>query len=139
MTFFGFRFRMISIHPPARGGTVARQLFPPVVTHFNPPTRKGWDRDGVESNIINSADFNPPTRKGWDWSGGSVAAEDGQISIHPPARGGTFLFDIFIPLRLAFQSTHPQGVGLFVYFATMQACQISIHPPARGGTLCTVD
>ena len=78
----------ISIHPPARGGTVvfAEQISP--CSYFNPPTRKGWDhsnhrlsqaeklisihppaRGGTGISQVDPkgvGDFNPPTRKGWD-------------------------------------------------------------------------
>ena len=80
----------ISIHPPARGGTecvCTRHVFE---SDFNPPTRKGWDLEG-KLRSIRHRDFNPPTRKGWDQPADARIEQVRQISIHPPARGGTAL------------------------------------------------
>ena len=57
----------ISIHPPARGGTVIGGMTRRRMTYFNPPTRKGWDI-GDSATVVE---------------------------------------------YLEFQSTHPQGVGLY--------------------------
>ena len=77
----------ISIHPPARGGTWAFSVCSLVLLHFNPPTRKGWDHKPCTMSLPMD-NFNPPTRKGWDREILCTIAED-EISIHPPARGGT--------------------------------------------------
>ena len=37
---------IISIHPPARGGTERLAAERLAQKHFNPPTRKGWDQAG---------------------------------------------------------------------------------------------
>ena len=55
------------------------------------------------------------------------------ISIHPPARGGTWAISS-APQPPGFQSTHPQGVGLDNQVPLPVQVHISIHPPARGGT-----
>ena len=78
----------ISIHPPARGGTVRSPVTVVVdaAISIHPPARGGTvppvERDG------DAVDFNPPTRKGWD-------------------RHCTMMITKLSP----FQSTHPQGVG----------------------------
>ena len=77
----------ISIHPPARGGTLLELSAAAIASvfqsthpqgvgprasaiswrpqYFNPPTRKGWDAKGSTGSTT-STYFNPPTRKGWD-------------------------------------------------------------------------
>ena len=77
---------LISIHPPARGGTDCVLVF----------------------QVARLISIHPPAR-----GGTSHPRPDGhgrRISIHPPARGGTLLLDA-LKERPVFQSTHPQGVG----------------------------
>ena len=57
--------REISIHPPARGGTIDILRISFRQIDFNPPTRKGWDSGGL-TKPPGTGNFNPPTRKGWD-------------------------------------------------------------------------
>ena len=100
---------LISIHPPARGGTVTLPRMRHRKCYFNPPTRKGWDPGG-QMAAAGHRNFNPPTRKGWD---DNLIRSDyaySKISIHPPARGGT-PSTLRMRTPKPFQSTHPQGVG----------------------------
>ena len=73
-------------------------------SNFNPPARDG---DGHRLSCP-CRDFNPPTRKGWDL--GSALP---------------------VPVLPEFQSTHPQGVGL--YDAHSAAERADFNPPTRKG------
>ena len=104
-----YRQLLISIHPPARGGTSC-------------PGGGSGDR----------RDFNPPTRKGWDVHFGAViGVRIGFQSTHPQGVGRT------LPTSSCstdlFQSTHPQGVGRFMMLPHFPS-QIfqSTHPQGVG-------
>ena len=83
--------------------------------NFNPPTCKGWDTIGY-GQTGRYYDFNPPTRKGWDTI--ALTSPCAYTHFNPPTRKG---WDVSycnkFPICIAFQSTHPQGVGLLTYFA----------------------
>ena len=96
-----------STHPQGVGPKSSEEQT--IRTHFNPPTRKGWD---VDLNIY----------------GGIVA-----ISIHPPARGGTTSLFLRAQTALNFNPPTRKGWDLGVFFCKCHLF-ISIHPPARGGT-----
>ena len=144
----------ISIHPPARGGTTKTSSTQRRQNNFNPPTRKGWDLlsmpllmqqhrfqsthpQGVGRHSCH-AKHRPYVFQSTHPQGVGLDVElqvigVPEISIHPPARGGTVIMSLPAPYT-GFQSTHPQGVGPGVQHRNAPLDIISIHPPARGGT-----
>ena len=131
VTHSEFRWYFNSIHAPARGATIQRQLMMSSRQYFNPRTREGCD------------------------SCAAFACARSAISIHAPARGATYgeFYDMVV--HDLFQSTHPRGVRLdwrnydFCWWrfqsthprgvrqrqeTSQTQGQISIHAPARGAT-----
>ena len=100
---------LISIHPPARGGTVGTWTPGSPSSSFQSTHPQGVGPIKTKSLPMTYQNFNPPTRKGWDnqLMANSTVAD---ISIHPPARGGTHPHEWLWAYHI-FQSTHPQGVG----------------------------
>ena len=102
--------RSISIHPPARGGTLsvrksALMSSPFQSTHPQGVGPLGETCQGGREQIS----IHPPARGGT--SSLPFVPFFSSISIHPPARGGTFAFSAEAHTSTVFQSTHPQGVG----------------------------
>ena len=79
----------ISIHAPAKGATLTTCLSAGPQLNFNPRTREGCDQSHIEQ-----------------------LKDQVRISIHAPAKGATLF-----------------------YLHTGQTCRISIHAPAKGATL----
>ena len=79
----------ISIHAPARGATFGLSSCLSLHADFNPRTREGCDR-AKQCFGLHASDFNPRTREGCD-GGLRLCENDGEISIHAPARGATVM------------------------------------------------
>ena len=95
----------ISIHAPAKGATAHAATLSGTNDDFNPRPREGGDVSQFACIII-SKYFNPRPREGGDlWI--AHKGEDGDISIHAPAKGATTCFVIANVFAL-FQSTPPR-------------------------------
>ena len=100
----------ISIHAPARGATRRTSRCHGVIRHFNPRTREGCD--SFDMDISNTSGIFQSTHpRGVRLHHRPHRADQGQISIHAPARG----------------ATQPAEYGA-------ADNEISIHAPARGAT-----
>ena len=123
---------VISIHPPAWGGTPVSFHLRQTSQYFNPPARMGRDDSIGEGRTINPISIHPPA---WGGTGAGLCEHaPGPISIHPPAWGGTYDY-ITDKCHTKFQSTRPRGAGPVLVHQTEEAGDISIHPPAWGGTI----
>ena len=84
----------ISIHPPARGGTIVTfQRLQGVGISIHPPARGGTAVLTVASRQTRFQSTHP---QGVGPDGLIVTIPDTDISIHPPARGGTIKSFIFL-------------------------------------------
>ena len=100
--------QIISIHPPARGGTTSAHYL--------------LSRSGFQSTHPQGVGRAP------DFPRITIFL----ISIHPPARGGTYSGSAALTAEPPeFQSTHPQGVGL--PRAAISRWLVHFNPPTRKG------
>ena len=120
----------ISIHAPARGATKRATGSCENLMNFNPRSREG--SDDVVCHIIRSIDyFNPRSREGSDWETFGNG-QDGDISIHAPARGATCRHIHYDFSYFKFQSTLPRGERQSA--AKLKKLQSDFNPRSREGS-----
>ena len=124
------RIRSISIHPPARGGTLRSRKRRHRRHLFQSTRPRGA---GLVIDVIPPPDrisIHPPARGGTQ----SVRRPAHRCNFNPPARAGRDIVFTSLLFVFIFQSTRPRGAGLLGIIHIRSEVPISIHPPARGGT-----
>ena len=145
----------VSIHAPAWGATDMHKWTLIHLSCFNPRTRVGCDKVGIDRTEtvgrfqsthprgvrrwraalpVSAVCFNPRTRVGCDGDGRNSYVHDG--CFNPRTRVGCdkHTFTGFAS-PFSFQSTHPRGVRHFKTHRAFHKIIVSIHAPAWGATI----
>ncbi len=121
----------ISIHTPTQGVTSRSSTKSLDIFNFNPHSHAGSDLHTGQA-LFPHTHFNPHSHAGSDQADSMVLA-NGEISIHTPTQGVTFLrhlFKVFCSISI---HTPTQGVTT-VRQDTAAFRTISIHTPTQGVT-----
>ena len=124
---------LISIHAPARGATLSKNLQSRQGCYFNPRTREGCDVTSA-GEYARNVDFNPRTREGCDAACSLRRSVDVAFqSTHPRGVRLDLLFTIILVIWY-FNPRTREGCDVFFTSVSSNIAKISIHAPARGAT-----